>query len=106
MVDSGLAWHLTGFHSGRIDDPTSAFGPLLESFVAMELRKQLSWCRTSATLSHFRDRDGAEVDLVLEHADGRVVGIEVKSARSVSARDTRGLRFSPIVSAPDFTRGS
>ena len=93
MVDSGLACYLAGMHTDRIDDPTSRFGSLLESFVAMELRKQLSWSATRASLSHFRDRDGAEVDLVLEHPDGRIVGIEVKAARSVSPRDARGLHF-------------
>jgi uncharacterized protein len=93
MVDSGLASHLAGMHPDRIDDPGSPFGPLLEAFVAMELRKQLSWSDAGAQLFHFRDRDGAEVDLVLEHPDGRVVGIEVKAARSVSSHDTRGLRF-------------
>jgi uncharacterized protein len=28
---------------------------------------------------HWRDRSGAEVDMVLEAADGRIVGVEVKS---------------------------
>lgn len=28
---------------------------------------------------HWQDRSGAEVDIVLESADGRVVGLEVKS---------------------------
>jgi uncharacterized protein len=93
MVDSGLAARLTSMSRSRIDDPTAPFGPLLESFVAMELRKQLTWSDARASLWHFRDRDGAEVDLILEHADGRVVGIEVKATRSVTARDTRGLRF-------------
>lgn len=93
VVDSGLACHLTGMNVGRVGDPTAPFGQLLESFVAMELRKQLTWSDQPVTLSHFRDRDGAEVDLVLEHANGDVVGVEVKAARSVSSRDTRGLRF-------------
>ena len=93
MVDSGLASYLCGTSTIRIDEPTSPFGRLLEGFVAMELRKQLTWSDNEATLSHFRDRDGHEVDLVLEHTDGRVVGIEVKAARSVSPRDTSGLRF-------------
>lgn len=82
---------LTGMTPARIDDATSPFGQLLEAFVAMELR--LSWSENAATLSHFRDRNGAEVHLVLEHADARVIGIEVKAARSVSSRDTRGRRF-------------
>jgi predicted AAA+ superfamily ATPase len=44
-------------------------------------------------LWHFRDRSGAEVDLVLEHPDGRVIGIEVKATSTPSSDDLRGLRF-------------
>ena len=59
----------------------------------MEIRKQLSQGANPVTMWHYRDRDGAEVDLLLEHADGRVVGIEVKAASTVSGRDTKGLRL-------------
>ena len=93
MVDSGLAAHLSAVNVQRFDDPTTPIGSLFESFVAMELRKQLSYVQETVTLRLFRDRDGAEVDFVLERGDGRVVGIEVKAARSVSSRDTSGLRF-------------
>lgn len=93
VVDSGLAAHLTGMTVDRSMDPTTPLGPLLESFVAMEIRKQLSWSSHGATCWHFRDRDGAEVDFILEHPDGRVIGIETKAAAVVSSRDTRGLRF-------------
>jgi uncharacterized protein len=93
IVDSGLAGNLVGMTVDRIDDPTAPLGPLLESFVAMELRKQLSWSRTRASLWHFRDRDGAEVDFLLERTDGRIVGVEVKAASTITSRDTKGLRF-------------
>ena len=105
LVDSGLACHLTGMTPERIDDPVAPFGPLMESFVAMELCKQLTWSDARATLSHFRNRDGAEVDLVLEHADGRVVGVEVKAARTVSPRDAKGLRFLAERLGARFHRG-
>jgi predicted AAA+ superfamily ATPase len=39
------------------------------------------------------DRDGHEVDAVLEDNAGRVIGIEVKSARSVRSEDLLGLRY-------------
>lgn len=42
---------------------------------------------------HFRDRSGVEVDIVLEHPDGRIVGIEVKATSTPGAADFRGLRF-------------
>lgn len=42
-------------------------------------------------LHHFRDRNGAEVDLVAEAPDGRVVCVEIKASASFSARDLRTL---------------
>jgi uncharacterized protein DUF4143 len=57
------------------------------------LRKQLGWARTATSLFHFRDRDGREVDVVLEARDGRVAGVEVKAANTVTAHDFRGLQL-------------
>ena len=39
-----------------------------------------------------RDRDGVEVDIVLEQGAGMVAGVEVKAAATVTATDFRGLR--------------
>jgi predicted AAA+ superfamily ATPase len=63
------------------------------SALANEIRKQLTWSAERASLWHFRDRGGAEVDLVLEHPDGRVCGIEVKATSTPRAEDLRGLRY-------------
>lgn len=93
MVDSGLAAHLLGVDAGRLADPDSPAGQLLESFIVMELRKQLGWSDAAAAMFHFRDRDGAEVDIVLETRDGRVAGVEVKAASTVVDRDFSGLRL-------------
>lgn len=82
-----------------------AFGGLLESFVVAELRKQLGWSRTSAELFHYRDRDGHEVDLVLESPDGRVIAIEVKSATTVEPGDVSGLRYLADRLGSDFVHG-
>jgi predicted AAA+ superfamily ATPase len=93
LTDSGLAAHLIGATAATLDQIGGPFGQLLETFVANEIRKQLTWSTDKPSLWHFRDRDGAEVDLVLEHPDGRVIGIEVKATSTPSARDLRGLRF-------------
>ena len=68
-------------------------GHLVETFVAMELHKQLGWADVDADIHHFRDRSGSEVDLVLETRDGRVAGVEVKASSTVRAEDFRGLRL-------------
>lgn len=93
MADVGLATHLQGLTVSGLDRPGTQFGPLLETLVATELIRQLSWSQSLSTLWNFRDRSGVEVDLVLEHPDGRVMGIEVKSTGTPRAADLRGLRF-------------
>ncbi len=91
-VDSGLACHLLGQDSSRLGDPDGAAGPMVETFVLSELARQLSWNEQRAALFHYRTKDKVEVDAVLESADGRVVGIEVKAGATVRTDDLAGLR--------------
>ena len=65
-------------------------GLLLEHLVGLELRRRAGGLWPEARLFHFRTRHGAEVDYVLEVGQ-EAWGIEVKSSRTVSGRDTRGL---------------
>jgi uncharacterized protein len=92
MVDSGIAANLLGLDAGRLRQPSSLLGPLLEGFVAMEIARQLTWSRHRAEQYHYRTKDQVEVDVVLEDRRGRVVGIEVKAASTVKAEDFSGLR--------------
>lgn len=55
------------------------------------IRRRLGWAEETVRVSHYRDRNGPEVDLVLETDDGRVAGIEVKAASSVGAKDATWL---------------
>lgn len=64
----------------------------METFVLMELARQLTWSSERARLYHYRTKDQVEVDAVLETADGRVVAIEVKAGATVRAEDLAGLR--------------
>jgi len=68
------------------------FGQLLEAFVFQELLRQDSWGETPIRFHHFRDRDGAEVDIVLERGAGEVAGVEVKAGATVTASDFRELK--------------
>jgi len=70
----------------------SRFGPLLESFVFGELLKFCTWSERRYAMSYYRDKSQREVDFVIEDAQGRLVGIELKSAATVDSRDFSGLR--------------
>lgn len=83
ITDPGLAAWLLGKGVEALADPLDpATGPLIETFVVAELRRQRTWAETEVSMYHFQDRDGAEVDLILESADGRVVAIEVTAGQT------------------------
>ncbi|MEV0593435.1 ATP-binding protein [Nonomuraea cavernae] len=92
VVDSGIGGRLIGMTPERLADPTAPVGPLLENFAVGEIARQLTWAEEPVQLFHYRDRDQIEVDAVLEHASGEVVGVEVKAAETVRGDDFRGLR--------------
>jgi len=100
-----LATHLLGADARRLRERRDTLGPLLESFVAMELRRQSAWSREQPDLLHFRSAAGQEVDLVLECRSGRLVGVEVKAAASLGRADFRGLEALADLAGRDFHRG-
>lgn len=92
MGDTGLAAALLGFDAPGLSKDRKVFGQLLETFVFQEIRRQANWADDPIELFHFRDRDGAEVDIVLERGATDIAGIEVKAASTVTQTDFRGLR--------------
>jgi uncharacterized protein len=92
FVDTGVAAHLIGQDATRLGEPDGAAGPMTETFVLMELARQLTWCSERARLYHYRTKEKVEVDAVLETPDGRVVAVEVKAGATVRIEDLAGLR--------------
>jgi uncharacterized protein len=68
-------------------------GILVETFVYAELTRLLAASDLGATLYYYRDRDGREIDFLLERRNGQVVAIEVKAASTVGPADFRHLRW-------------
>jgi len=105
LTDTGLAAHLAGSDEARVAHDRGLLGGLLESFVAMKLVKQVGWSADPPELYHFRTHEGDEVDLVLERRGGALVGIEVKSAATVTAADFKGLRGLAEIAGRRWRRG-
>jgi len=94
VTDSGLAAGLLGLEAAALAAPTApAAGPLLETFTVNEIARQLSASARDCTLSHYRDTQGREVDLVLEDPGGAVVAVEVKATQSPDPRQLRPLAW-------------
>lgn len=92
ITDPGLAAALSGMSAEHLASPQGSdhLGPLLESFVVCELKRQQGWSATQFELSHYRDRHGAEVDIIIETPQG-VLGVEVKSAAASRAEHFKNL---------------
>lgn len=91
LTDTGLVAAALGLNRERLDEEPHLVGPLLESFVLLEIRKQATWSEIRPELFHYRTQTGQEVDLLLEDARGRIVGVEVKAGSTVQERDVRAL---------------
>jgi uncharacterized protein len=105
LCDTGLLCSVLDLDADRLSRELPLGGRVLENFVAMELRKQSSWSERRPSLYHYRSHSQQEVDLVLEDAAGRAVGIEVKASATVASSDFKGLRHLSTLLGDRFVRG-
>ncbi|HIG75244.1 MAG TPA: ATP-binding protein [Bacteroidetes bacterium] len=90
--DTGVACALLGVGADDLWADRGLYGQMLETFVVGELRRQASGHAAPIAFHHLRDRDGAEVDLVMERSGRALVGVEVKASSTVRGKDFSGLR--------------
>ena len=105
VADTGLAAALLGADIGALKADRALLGQLLETFAFQELRRQASWHEVPISFFHFRDKDGVEVDIVVELGSRVVAGVEVKAAATVTRTDFRGLRKLASATGDRFARG-
>lgn len=105
LNDTGVACALLGLDTAALLADRSILGQLLETFVFQELRREASWLVNDLTFYHYRDRDGGEVDIVIEMGSIKLVGIEVKASATVTRNDFRGLRKLKEHAGKRFTKG-
>ncbi len=102
--DTGLACALLGMDASSLLAERPLLGQLLETFVHQELRRMASGHDEPHSFCHYRDKDGAEVDVVVER--GRAIaGIGVTAAATVGHGDFRGLRKLRAAAGPRFAGG-
>ena len=103
--DTGLATALLNVDVASLKADRALLGQLLETFAFQELRRQASCHPAPVAFFHFRDKDGVEVDIVLERGPGSVAGVEVKAASTVTSADFRGLRKLAAACGDRFANG-
>jgi predicted AAA+ superfamily ATPase len=81
-IDTGMACHLLGIGNEESLRQSQKFGALVESWVALELKKLIALQPWPLTLHGWRTRTGQEVDFLLEYSN-QFIGIEVKSGKRI-----------------------
>ena len=93
LPDSGLTSALLNWKKATINDNHLALGKLFEMLVYSELRSQIEATDNVFELFHYRDREGREVDFIIEHEDGGLIGIEVKASTRAVKSDFKHLQW-------------
>ena len=105
FLDSGLLAALRRVDAATVARDRREAGSLLECFVHGEIVKAAALSDEAMTVSHYRDKDRLEVDLVLERPPGQIVGIEVKAGATVRPDDFKGLKRLKEVTGKRFACG-
>lgn len=105
LNDTGLLASSLGLSTERLEEDPRLAGPILENFVTLEIRKQVTWSRTQPSLFHYRTQTGQEIDLLLEDPSGRIAGVEVKAGSTVQEKDVRTLQDLAETLGSRFVRG-
>lgn len=105
LGDTGLACALLGVNAAGLATDRALLGQLLETFVYQELRRQASWQTDPLSFFHFRDRDGVEVDIVIERGTQALAGVEIKAGATVTTSDFRALRKLKSAAGSRFSGG-
>jgi hypothetical protein len=105
FLDSGLVCWLLGIQSPAQLRDHPLRGAVFETWVASEVLKARLHRGLPASLCFYRDRSGAEVDLVVELARA-YLAVETKSAQTVAEDFFAGLRAFAAAAAADPRRQS
>ena len=105
-VDSGLVAAVLETDTRGVLFQGDLMGRLLETFVLAQLRPLIDTAERRVAAHHLRQQDGRrEVDVILEAADGRVVGVEIKASAGPSTTDARHLAWLRDQLGDRFTAG-
>lgn len=105
MADTGLGCAAGGVTLLDIANDADMAGRFLETFVHHQIASEINAEGFDGRLFHVRDRDGREVDLLVELPGGRVAGIEVKASSSPTRRDAKHLMWLRDVLGDRFVCG-
>lgn len=92
FLDTGLAAFLTKWQSAETLFNGAMAGPIFETFVVSEIIKSYFYRGKQPPLYYYRDKEGREIDLLIEEED-KLVPIEIKRAMNITDDDVRHIKY-------------
>jgi predicted AAA+ superfamily ATPase len=106
LIDPALLAGVLGLDAAAILRDGDLLGRVLDTFVAAQLRAELTVAESRPRLFHLRTEQGRhEIDLLAEQAAARIVGIEVKADAAPGRDAARHLCWLRDRLGQRFTRG-
>jgi uncharacterized protein len=106
LADPAFLGPLLGVDVRSVLRDNDLLGRVLDNFVVSQLRDDCLVSDLSPQLFHLRDANGRrEVDILVELADGRVIGIEIKATAAPVPEDARHLRWLQETLGDKFVAG-
>lgn len=91
FFDTGLVAFLTKWNTPETLESGAMNGAVFENYVVCEILKSYAHAGREPPLYYYRDRDGVEIDLILE-ADGVLYPIEIKKTATPRPDIVRGFK--------------
>ncbi|KAA1427450.1 DUF4143 domain-containing protein [Nocardioides antri] len=107
FADPAVARHLGGHSPQELAELAGRrrLAPLLEGVVITELLRQRSTSAVEYQVGHLRERNGLEVDLLVELPDDTVYGIEIRTAAGFRPHQFRALEALAVRAGSRFRGG-
>jgi uncharacterized protein len=94
LIDPALITGALGLDATAVLRDGDLLGRVIDTFVAAQLRAELTIAESRPRLYHLRQEQGRhEIDLLVEHAAGKIVGIEVKADAAPQRDAAKHLRW-------------
>ncbi|MGZ3748348.1 MAG: ATP-binding protein [Pseudobdellovibrionaceae bacterium] len=87
FIDTGMVRAIEKTLSVPMIEHTAYYGSLFETFIVMEIKKNIEYHRLEWSLSYLCTKEGKEIDLVIQCPQNRLILVEIKSSSRVHEKD-------------------
>ena len=91
LFDTGVQRAILRRTGVPLEQKTYEYGDTFEHFIILEIIRFADYMEKDFKFSYYRTSNQAEVDLIIEHPDGKVSAIEIKASKNPAPKSLSGL---------------